>query len=494
LAELIEAAEELSLRQQDELEQLRHAVEEATGHLPGMTEQEAKRLSHDYLKRGLEAFYADDYVAAEGLFERAAVLEEHLDDWGRSTLSARRAQVAEKLAEVRAAFAEARRRFEQGDYAGASALLQTVLDSDISIGAEQDREVARLLGESKERLAALQRERRERRTRDVGSTPLAGLRALIEGEKYEEAGAQLAEIQDVAEQLSEQQQDELQELWVALARALERQRKQRLAGILTEAKALVWEENYSDAEGKLAQLADATEELDEEQKEEIGQLVATLKRVRERQRRERATGLLAEAKALVEKKRFEEAEDKLTELTEIADALNERQREELQELRLAVEEGSKLTLTSPAFEPGGMIPARHTDDGPDLSPPLAWQGVPDGTVSFAIIMEDPDAPWRTFTHWLICEIPGNLRQLPEGIAKDQMVTAPITAFQGRNSFRKPGYGGPAPSEGETHRYIFYLYALDEELDMTGGFSKNQLKAAISGHVLEEAELMGRYER
>lgn len=153
-----------------------------------------------------------------------------------------------------------------------------------------------------------------------------------------------------------------------------------------------------------------------------------------------------------------------------------------------------FVITSPAFEHGQMIPADYTADGKDASPPLAWDNVPEGTVSFALIMDDPDAPLRTFKHWLICEMPGGTRALAEGVARQDRVYTPASAVQGINGFREVGYGGPAPPKGKTHRYYFRLYALDERLDMPGSFSRGQLEAAMKGHVLAKAELMGRYGR
>ncbi|MFW6189999.1 MAG: YbhB/YbcL family Raf kinase inhibitor-like protein [Planctomycetota bacterium] len=156
------------------------------------------------------------------------------------------------------------------------------------------------------------------------------------------------------------------------------------------------------------------------------------------------------------------------------------------------EEGPQLTLTCPIFSEGEIIPARYTAEGRNISPPLLWHDAPEGTRTFAIIMQDPDAPVGTFTHWSICEISGSRRGLSEGVPPEENVLG--SAVQGLNGFREVGYGGPAPPAGEEHRYYFRLYALDEKLDMPGGFSKNQLQAAMRGHVLAQAELMGRYGR
>jgi hypothetical protein len=156
--------------------------------------------------------------------------------------------------------------------------------------------------------------------------------------------------------------------------------------------------------------------------------------------------------------------------------------------------GPQFTLSSPAFEDGGAIPAEHTCDGRNSSPPLVWTNAPEGTVSFALITEDPDAPLGTFTHWLISEMPGTLDRLPEGIPAQDLVGAPARATQGQNEFNETGYGGPCPPRGETHHYEFTLYALSTQPEMAGGFSKLQLVAAMKGYILDRAELVGTYRR
>jgi Raf kinase inhibitor-like YbhB/YbcL family protein len=153
-----------------------------------------------------------------------------------------------------------------------------------------------------------------------------------------------------------------------------------------------------------------------------------------------------------------------------------------------------LKLSSPAFENNGTMPAAYTADGADVSPPLQWQGAPAGTKSFAIVVEDVDSPSGAFTHWLIAEIPAQATGLPEGIPTQDVLSAPLPAVQGLNSFKKSGYGGPKPPAGKVHRYHFYLYALDGHLDLPGGFNKNQLRAAMHARMLAEATLVGRYER
>jgi hypothetical protein len=157
-------------------------------------------------------------------------------------------------------------------------------------------------------------------------------------------------------------------------------------------------------------------------------------------------------------------------------------------------QGSGLSLSSPVFENNGSIPAKYTADGANVSPPLQWQGAPAGTKTYALFVEDQDAPNGAFTHWLIADMPAQVSALPEGIAAQDVVSGAVTAVQGENGFRKPGYGGPQPPAGKPHRYVFRLYALDDSLDMPGGFSKAQFRAAIAHHVLGEATLVGRYGR
>lgn len=155
---------------------------------------------------------------------------------------------------------------------------------------------------------------------------------------------------------------------------------------------------------------------------------------------------------------------------------------------------STLALSSPAFENNGTIPQQFTADGANLSPPLQWKGAPKGTKSFALIVEDRDAPSGSFTHWLIADIGGAAIGLPQGVPKQDVVSVPTRAAQGENSFRRVGYDGPAPPPGKVHHYTFYLYALDGILDMPGSFSKAQLHAAMAGRKLGEATLTGTYER
>jgi len=144
-----------------------------------------------------------------------------------------------------------------------------------------------------------------------------------------------------------------------------------------------------------------------------------------------------------------------------------------------------LELTSPAFTDGGAIPRRHSCDGPDVSPALAWTGAPAGTAAFALLVEDPDA--RGFVHWVVASIPGDATGLSEG------VPAAGPPAQGRNDFGRVGWGGPCPPSG-THRYVFTLYALREKPMLTGTPTARDLRRAIEGRVLAEARLVGTYRR
>lgn len=150
-----------------------------------------------------------------------------------------------------------------------------------------------------------------------------------------------------------------------------------------------------------------------------------------------------------------------------------------------------IEVTSPAFEDCDAIPARYTCDGLDVSPPLSWDSVPDGTQRLALIADDPDAPGGTFVHWVIYELPPDTRRLPEDVPNRQ--TLPSRAAQGVNGAGSIGYMGPCPPSG-THRYFFKVYALDTELDLRDGATKGDVLSAMEGHVLGEGRLMGAYRR
>lgn len=148
-----------------------------------------------------------------------------------------------------------------------------------------------------------------------------------------------------------------------------------------------------------------------------------------------------------------------------------------------------FALTSTAFKEGEMIPKKYTCDGPDISPPLEWHNVPSGAKSLALIVEDPDAPMGIWVHWVIFNIPPGSSGLPEHVSANN--TLSDGAVQGRNDFRKIGYGGPCPPSG-THRYFFILYALDTALRLSPGSTKADLVGAMEGHIIGKAQLMGRF--
>lgn len=145
-----------------------------------------------------------------------------------------------------------------------------------------------------------------------------------------------------------------------------------------------------------------------------------------------------------------------------------------------------LRIVSPAFEAKGMVPAKYTCDGADVSPPLAFEGVPGNAKSLALIVDDPDAPRGTWVHWVVWNIDPKTGQLAEG-------AAPAGAKQGMNDFRKKAYGGPCPPSG-THRYLFKLYALDTLLTLSQAAGKRDLEKAMKGHILDQAETVGLYGR
>ena len=150
-----------------------------------------------------------------------------------------------------------------------------------------------------------------------------------------------------------------------------------------------------------------------------------------------------------------------------------------------------LKITSPVFEDGEMIPARYTIDGRNISPPLQSQGVPDGTKSLALINDDPDAPMGTWVHWVVYNLPADTAELTENTPPNKTLTN--GALQGTTDFGKIGYGGPAPPSG-THRYFFKLYAIDAMLDLPAGAKKKDVETAMQNHILDEAQLMGKYKR
>jgi len=151
----------------------------------------------------------------------------------------------------------------------------------------------------------------------------------------------------------------------------------------------------------------------------------------------------------------------------------------------------EIKITSPAFEDGGLIPAKYTCDGADISPPLQWGAVPEGTRSIALISDDPDAPVGTWVHWVLFNLPAEAAELAENIPPEK--TLPNGASQGVSDFGRIGYGGPAPPSG-THRYFFKIYALDTQIDLAPGADKARLLKAMQGHILAQGQLIGKYSR
>jgi Raf kinase inhibitor-like YbhB/YbcL family protein len=154
-----------------------------------------------------------------------------------------------------------------------------------------------------------------------------------------------------------------------------------------------------------------------------------------------------------------------------------------------------LKITSTAFQPGGSIPSTYTCEDRDVSPPLAWSGAPPGTKTFALIVDDPDAPdpakpQRVYVHWVIYNLPATTTALPENASKKGLSTG---AVQGKNDWGKAEYGGPCPPIGR-HRYFFKLYALDAELTGLPAPTKPDLERAMKGHVLDSTEMIGTYQK
>ena len=143
-----------------------------------------------------------------------------------------------------------------------------------------------------------------------------------------------------------------------------------------------------------------------------------------------------------------------------------------------------------AFASGDPIPRDHTADGEDTSPPLAWQGAPAGTESFAVLCDDPDAPRGTWVHWVVYDLDPGVTALRAGPG----ATTASGGTHGKNDFGKLGYGGPSPPKGPAHRYFFRVLALDQRLGLAPGASMSDVLAAAEGHVLARGELMGRYGR
>jgi Raf kinase inhibitor-like YbhB/YbcL family protein len=173
---------------------------------------------------------------------------------------------------------------------------------------------------------------------------------------------------------------------------------------------------------------------------------------------------------------------------------------------VAVDDPSKLTiaLRSPAIADGGMIPKEFTCDGAGGSPPLEWSGIPQGAEELVLVVDDPDAPMGTFTHWVVVDLTPRLKGLTAGVTNEEFVPTEsmvpafdaeplVAARQGKNDFGEVGYGGPCPPSG-THRYVFRLYALDTYLEIKRSPTRSEVLEAIKGHILAEGRLIGRYAR
>jgi Raf kinase inhibitor-like YbhB/YbcL family protein len=151
-----------------------------------------------------------------------------------------------------------------------------------------------------------------------------------------------------------------------------------------------------------------------------------------------------------------------------------------------------LRLASSAFADGAPIPAKYTCDGENVSPPLAWSNAPKSTQGLALIADDPDAPLGTWVHWVVYNIPPTLTQLAERIPAAE--TTSNGAMQGTTSFKRVGYGGPCPPAGKPHHYFFRLYALDSQVTLKPGATKDDLLKAMEGHILATGQLVGTYQK
>lgn len=152
---------------------------------------------------------------------------------------------------------------------------------------------------------------------------------------------------------------------------------------------------------------------------------------------------------------------------------------------------AKITVTSPSFKEGGMIPEKHAYDKDNISPAIEWSSLPEGTQAIAVICDDPDAPSGNWVHWVVFNIPPAAGGLPEGVPMAEALDD--GSLQGANDFKKIGYDGPYPPYG-THRYIFRVYAVDTMLDLPAGVTRAELMNAIKGRILGAGSLTGRYKR
>jgi Raf kinase inhibitor-like YbhB/YbcL family protein len=145
-----------------------------------------------------------------------------------------------------------------------------------------------------------------------------------------------------------------------------------------------------------------------------------------------------------------------------------------------------IEITSSAFTESEMIPKKYSCDADYVSPAISWAGLPEDTMSLALIVDDPDAPAGTWVHWVLYNIPADQNALPEGVKG--------VGIEGKNTSGKTGYGGPCPPKGPAHRYFFRLFALDTTLDVKAGLTKSELEQAMQGHILAQGQLMGKYQR
>lgn len=151
-----------------------------------------------------------------------------------------------------------------------------------------------------------------------------------------------------------------------------------------------------------------------------------------------------------------------------------------------------LDIESDAFKHGGYIPDRYSCDAQDFSPALSWNEVPQGTKSFALICDDPDAPFKVWVHWLVFNIPAEIRKLKENITNEEMSS--LGVVEGTNDFGTLGYRGPCPPQGRRHRYFFKLYALDTNLSLEETATKSELIEAMQGHIIAESKIVASYQR
>ena len=160
-------------------------------------------------------------------------------------------------------------------------------------------------------------------------------------------------------------------------------------------------------------------------------------------------------------------------------------------LNTSIKGGKTMEIKSSSFNHEGMIPAKYSCDGQNISPPLSWSGAPEKTKSFALVCDDPDAPAGIWVHWVFFDIPATVNSLPEKLPKQEEIAG--LGKSGKNTSRRWGYDGPCPPGG-MHRYYFKLYALDTMLNVSAGLTKEELLGAMKGHILAEAQLMGKYKR